>query len=179
VAAAVGVGVALSLILQLNQEVIDLKVVRLIPDAQGGFTETEIPKTLSDDDVLILDVYGSLFYAGARTLQLRLPDPGNSQRAEVILRLRGRSTLGSTFLAMISPYAQRLESLGGHLYLTGLDDAVADKWERNHLPERIASIRLYRSTPHIGESTHAAYLNATRHLVRHAPDEEVDTNQGN
>ena len=109
VAAAVGVGVALSLILQLNQEVMDLRVVRLIPDEQGGFTETELPKTLSDDEVVIIDVYGSLFYAGARTLQLRLPDPGTAQRATVILRLRGRSTLGSTFLSMISPYAQRLE----------------------------------------------------------------------
>jgi hypothetical protein len=35
------------------------KVVRLIPDARGGFTEAEVPKTLSDDDVVILDVYGS------------------------------------------------------------------------------------------------------------------------
>ena len=150
---------------------IDLKVVRLIPDAQGGFTETDVPKTLSDDGVVIIDVYGSLFYAGARTLQLRLPDPGNAQRAAVILRLRGRSTLGSTFLSMISPYAQRLETLDGHLYLTGLDDAVADNWESNHLPERIGSIKLYRSTPRIGESTRAALEDATHHLVRRAPDE--------
>ncbi len=63
VAAAVGVGVALSLLLQLNQETIDLKVVRLVPDERGGFTEAKVPKTLDDDDVVILDVYGSLFYA--------------------------------------------------------------------------------------------------------------------
>ena len=78
VAAAVGVGVVLSLLLQLNQETIDLKVVRLVPDARGSCTEAEVPKTLADGDVVILDVYGSLFYAGARTLQLRLPDPADS-----------------------------------------------------------------------------------------------------
>jgi SulP family sulfate permease len=166
VAAAVGVGVALSLLLQLNQETIDLKVVRLVPDASGGFTEAEVPKTLGNDDVLILDVYGSLFYAGARTLQLRLPDPATSARAAVILRLRGRTTLGSTFLAVIGAYAQRLESLDGQLYLSGLDESVAAKWESNHLPERISSIKLYRATPQIGESTHAAFLSATSHSVR-------------
>ena len=166
VAAAVGVGVALSLILQLNQETIDLKVVRLIPDARGGYTEAEVPKTLSDDDVVILDVYGSLFYAGARTLQLRLPDPGTAEHAAVILRLRGRTTLGATFLTVIGAYAQRLDSMGGRLYLSGLDESVATKWESNHLPERIGSIKLYRATPQIGQSTHAAFLSAASHAVR-------------
>jgi SulP family sulfate permease len=166
VAAAVGVGVTLSLILQLNQETIDLKVVRLIPGRLGGYTEAEVPKTLSDDDVVVLDVYGSLFYAGAHTLQLRLPDPGTAVHAAVILRLRGRTTLGATFLVVIGAYAQRLESTGGRLYLSGLDESVATKWEGNHLPERIGSVKLYRATPQIGESTHAAFLSAASHSVR-------------
>jgi SulP family sulfate permease len=170
VAAAVGVGVALSLILQLNQETIDLKVVRLIPDARGGYTEAEVPKALSDDDVVILDVYGSLFYAGARTLQLRLPDPGTAEHAAVILRLRGRTTLGATFLTVIGAYAQRLDASGGWLYLSGLDESVATKWESNNLPERIGSIKLYRATPQIGQSTHAAYLSATSRAVRPTQD---------
>jgi sulfate permease, SulP family len=116
--------------------------------------------------VVILDVYGSLFYAGARTLQLRLPDPGTSARASVILRLRGRTTLGSTFLAVIGAYARRLDSLDGQLYLSGLDESVATKWERNHLPERIGSVELYRATPQIGQSTHSAFLKAASHSVR-------------
>jgi sulfate permease, SulP family len=172
VAAAVGVGVALSLLLQLNRERIDLKVVRLIPDARGGFTEAEVPRTLRDDDVVILDVYGSLFYAGARTLQLRLPDPGTSARAAVILRLRGRSTLGSTFLAVIGAYMQRLGSRGGQLYLSGLDESVAAHWERHRLPQRNGTIKLYRATPQIGQSTHAAFLSADSRVVR--PADEPD-----
>jgi SulP family sulfate permease len=162
--------VALSLLLQLNRETIDLKVVRLVPDERGGFTEAAVPKTLSDDDQVILDVYGSLFYAGARTLQLRLPDPGTSVRAAVILRLRGRTTLGSTFLAVIGAYAARLESLDGQLYLSGLDETLAAKWESDKLPERAGSIRLYPATPRIGESTYAAFLSASGHSVRPAPE---------
>lgn len=166
VAAAVGIGVVLSLLLQLNQETIDLKVVRLVPDERGRFTEAEVPKVLRDDDVVILDVYGSLFYAGSRTLQLRLPDPGSSRRAGVVLRLRGRSTLGATFLAVIGAYAEQLEASGGRLYLSGLDDAVATRWEGNHLPERVGSIRLYRAGPEVGASTHAAYLSADSRVVQ-------------
>lgn len=39
----------------------------------------------------LLDVYGSLFFAGARTLLEKLPDPRGSHRPAVVLRLRGRT----------------------------------------------------------------------------------------
>ena len=67
---------------------------------------------------------------------------------------------------MIGAYAQRLESLDGQLYLSGLDESVAAKWESNHLPERIGSIKLDQATPHIGQSIQAAFLSATSHSVR-------------
>jgi sulfate permease, SulP family len=84
----------------------------------------------------------------------------------VILRLRGRSTLGSTFLAAVGAYAQRLEASGGLLYLSGLDESVAAKWEGNRLPQRIGSVELFPATPQIGESTYDASLQARGHLVR-------------
>ena len=94
VAAAVGIGVALSLLLQLNTEAMDLKVVELLPREDGRFEERRAPSTLTSDHVTILDVYGSLLYAGTRTLQARLPDPGGAEAPVVILRLRGRTSLG-------------------------------------------------------------------------------------
>ncbi|UPK75758.1 SulP family inorganic anion transporter [Nocardioidaceae bacterium SCSIO 66511] len=167
VAAAVGIGVALSLLLQINQERVDLRVVRLVPGDQGRLTETESPNALLDIEVVVLDVYGSLFYAGARTLQLQLPDPSGSTRPAVILRLRGRSTLGATFFKVIGDYAKRLKDVDGRLYLSGLDESLASRWERDRLPERSAPIRLYRATPTIGESTHAAFLDARARIVDH------------
>jgi sulfate permease, SulP family len=56
-----GIGLALSLVLQLNQEAINLRVVRLVPDESGRFTEAPVPKSLSNDEIVVLDVYGSLF----------------------------------------------------------------------------------------------------------------------
>src|SRR6266496_2519363 len=68
VAAAVGIGVALSLLLQLNAEAMDLSVVELIPRDDGRFEERPPPTALTSHHVTVLDVYGSLMYAGARTL---------------------------------------------------------------------------------------------------------------
>jgi SulP family sulfate permease len=169
VAAAVGIGVALSLLLQLNQESMDLNVVRLTPDGEGRFAEGPAPRELHDDDIVVLDVYGSLFYAGARTLQLRLPDIGSSQRAAVILRLRGRTTLGATFYSVVGDYARRLAASDGRLYLSGVDDTIADRWERDGLVQRAGSVRLYRATPLVGESTYDAFLGASSRRVRSEP----------
>jgi SulP family sulfate permease len=60
VAAAVGLGVALSLILQLNKDAMDLSVVELVPAGGGRFAERPAPDSLPSDRVTILDVYGSL-----------------------------------------------------------------------------------------------------------------------
>jgi sulfate permease, SulP family len=76
VAAAVGVGVVISLLLHLNQEAVDLTVVQLVPDDAGRFTEQAPPARVASESVTVLDVYGSLFYAGARTLEARLRQPG-------------------------------------------------------------------------------------------------------
>lgn len=121
---AVGLGVAISLVMQLNREALDLRVVRLRPLADGRMLEEPAPGRLPDDRVTVLDVYGSLLYAGSRTLAARLPDPAGSHRAAVVLRLRGRTSLGATFFRVVGDYARALEQHGGRLYLSGLSPQV-------------------------------------------------------
>ncbi|HEU4842102.1 MAG TPA: SulP family inorganic anion transporter, partial [Ilumatobacteraceae bacterium] len=100
VASAVGLGVVLSLLLQLNQGALDLKVVQLVPGADGRLEEHPAPARAVSYDAVLLDVYGSLQFAGARTLQQQLPDPTGTTAPAIVLRLRGRSTLGSTFFTV-------------------------------------------------------------------------------
>jgi SulP family sulfate permease len=52
--------------------------------------------------VTILDVYGSLLFAGARTLQAHLPDPGTARSPVVVLRRRRRTSLGATFVKVVA-----------------------------------------------------------------------------
>lgn len=164
VAAAVGLGVALSLILQLNKDAMDLSVVELVPAGGGRFTERPAPATLPSDQVTILDVYGSLLYAGSRTLQARLPDPGGSHAPAVVLRLRGRTSLGSTFLKVATDYAGRLAEVDGRLYLSGLDPHLTERLRRTGRLE--GPIRTFEATPLVGESTEAARQAAQAWLVK-------------
>lgn len=164
VAAAVGIGVALSLILQLNQEAMDLTVVELVPRDDGQFEERKPPKSLTSFHITVLDVYGSLLYAGARTLQAHLPDPGEAQSPVVVLRLRRRTSLGSTFVMVISDYAAQLTGSGGRLYLSGLDPSVTERLRRTGHVD--GPVRAFEATPVVGESTRAAYLDAEAWLVR-------------
>lgn len=172
VAQAVGVGVIASLIMQLNQEALDLRVVRLKPQPGGRFVETRAPRTVSTGQVVVLDAYGSLFYAGTRTLQRHLPAPAASENGTephgesrpaggpvgpvVVLRLRGRTTLGATFLKVVGDYARVLDAADGALYLTGVDPALAADWERDGTVHRLAGVRVVPATPRLGESTRAA-----------------------
>ncbi|WP_410877032.1 SulP family inorganic anion transporter [Nocardia sp. A7] len=165
VTAAVGVGVALSLLLQLNQEAIDLKVVRLRVEGDH-LVEAKAPRTVSDNEIVVLDVYGSLFYAGARTLQAKLPDPGGAHDSVVILRLRGRTSVSATFLHVIGDYARRLDALGGRLYLSGIDPRIRDVWTDDLLYAQGMRIEFFPATSTLGESTLAAYADAEVRIHR-------------
>ena len=164
VAAAVGIGVALSLLLQLNQEAMDLAVVELIPRDDGRFEERKPPAVLTSFHVTVLDVYGSLLYAGARTLQARLPTPGDARSPVVVLRLRRRTSLGSTFVKVVADYADQLVDSGGRLYLSGLDPSLTEQLRRTGHVD--GPVRAFEATPVVGESTQAAYLDAEAWLVK-------------
>ncbi|MCU7727719.1 SulP family inorganic anion transporter [Actinoplanes sp. KI2] len=165
VAAAVGIGVVLSLLMQLNREAGDLRVVRLIPRDDGAFVEQPAPGRLESRQVVLLDVYGSLFYAGARTLQIRLPDPAGAERPVVVLRLRGRAMLGSTAFAVLADYAARLADAGGRLYLTGVDPKVLRQLHRNRAVDKVDGVQIFEASDVVGESSLEGYHAAQRWLA--------------
>jgi sulfate permease, SulP family len=165
VAAAVATGVILSLLMQLNREAADLRVVQLTPREDGAFVEQPAPTRLTSREVVLLDVYGSLFYAGARTLQARLPDPAGARRPVVVLRLRGRAMLGSTAFAVLSDYGERLADAGGRFYLTGVDPGVLRQLRRNRTVEQVNGVRIVEASEVVGESSLEGYHDAQRWLA--------------
>jgi SulP family sulfate permease len=169
VATAVGIGVALSLLLQLNREALDLRMVELSPEPDGQLHERPAPTVLQPRTVMMLDVYGSLLYAGSRTLQVHLPDPAAGHRSAVVIRLRGRTQLGSTFFLVVDEYADRLENSGGRLFLSGVDPTLLEQFTRAQGPAA-SRITVMTSTEVIGESSRAAYARATRWVVDGEPE---------
>jgi SulP family sulfate permease len=163
---AVGVGVALSLLLQLNQEALDLAVVELVPGDHGTLVEQKGPVRLAPRTVTAVDVYGSLFYAGAKTLEARLPDPAGIDSPVVVLRLRGRTTLGATAFGVLDRYGTRLGEAGGRLYLTGVDHALVERFTAARRIDASGPIQIFEATPTLGESTLQAYEAADTWLRR-------------
>ena len=167
IAAAVGIGVALSLLLQLNKEALDLRVVELSPRPGGLFEERAAPTTLVGHEVTLLDVYGSLYYAGARTLAARLPDPQDAIAPVVVLRLRGRTALGVTSYKILTTYAQQLQDVGGKLCLSGVAPVLYEQFKRTHVSGS-SGIEVHQETELVGGSSSEAYEAARAWRERHA-----------
>jgi SulP family sulfate permease len=162
---AVGIGVALSLLLQLNADAMDLKVVELVPQPDGTMVEKKAPTSLPSNQVTALDVYGSLLYAGSRTMQARLPAIGGASKPVVVLRLRGRTSLGTTFFVTIADYAHRLAEVDGRLYLSGVDPRLMAQFMRTGRVDLTGPVQLFSATEVVGGSTQAAYRAAQAWLV--------------
>lgn len=153
---AVVLGVILAAVLYIYRSSSDIRIFEVIESDQG-ISEVEPPKDLPSDDVTVLDVYGSLFYAGARTLGKLLPSPEKAHHAVVVLRVRKRGEIGTTFLDVVSRYAERVNTNGGKLLLSGIDPEIKDRMERTGHLARIGEENVYVATSFIGESTRAAF----------------------
>ena len=152
---------------QRHREALDLAVVELVRRDDGRMEERPAPPTLRSDEVIVLDVYGSLFYAGARTLQALLPDPTGTHAPGVVLRLRGRTTFGATFFVILANYAKRISDVGGTLVLSGVGEEAAEQLRRTRVLDTPGHTQVFPATPMIGESTLAAYEEARRWLIVH------------
>jgi sulfate permease, SulP family len=169
--AAVGFGVVLSALLYINESSTDIAVVELVKRADGLIEERKPPKQLPSGKVTVLDVYGHLFYAGARTLERMLPKTNSAQHPVVILRLRGRNTVGATLLEVLSNYADKLQKLDGRLYLTGMTGEAREQVVRTGKLSLTGPVRAYEATPVVWESTSEAVSDAHTWLVSKSTDE--------
>ena len=104
----------------------------------------------------LLDVYGSLYYAGARTLASLLPNPQGASAPVVVLRLRGRTALGVTSYKILTTYGAQLDEAGGRLLLSGVAPVLLAQLRRAEHAET-KGIEVYPQTDVIGESSAAAY----------------------
>jgi SulP family sulfate permease len=135
---------------------VDVSILEVVERDDGRLEEREPARRLRGDAVTVLDVYGHLFYAGARTLEQRLPRPAGDGRPVVILRLRGRTNLGATLVEVLANYADALHAAGGRLYISGLNPSARAQVARTGKLQLDGPVRLYEATPVIGESTRAA-----------------------
>lgn len=154
---AVAIGVLLTSVLYLFSSAKDVTVRALIPLGDGRFSEGKPPARLPSNAVTVLDVYGSLFFAGARTLADALPSPRGANRPVVVLRLRGRTRVGATLMEVLDAYADDVAEVGGRLYLSGVDGELDEQLRRIGKLDLEEGVHLVPADPVLGLSTAQAW----------------------
>ena len=165
---AVAVGVVLSIALHLWRASLDVQVLELAPTPDGDFEEKPAPVALPDGKVTVLNLYGSLFFAGADTLESMLPSARGARRAVVIVRLRGRTNLGSTVFNVVERYAAQLRRGGGKLVLSGVSETLYQQIERTGLLPELGAENVIRAVVRPGAAMRRAIAEAEAWLAREA-----------
>jgi SulP family sulfate permease len=157
---AVLVGVGISTLLFVIRQSNDLVVKRILLD-DDGFREVESPAEISAGEVVLLQPYGSLFFASAAVFESRLPEVTPSSRnSVVIIRLRGRTDLGSTLTDTLARYAESLRAVGSRLVLISDHDRVLGQLAVTGVIDLIGEDSLYRSDEWLGRTMRRAHTDA-------------------
>jgi sulfate permease, SulP family len=158
---AVLAGVAISMMLYVVGQSNKVFLRRRVITEDGHVIESDPPSQLPAGEVVILQPYGSLFFAAAPLFAAALPDPmPESRNAVVILRLRERSDVGSTFIDVLRGYAEQLTRVGSKLVLVSLNDRLAEQFRVTGLIDLIGVENMYESTERVGAASEQANRDA-------------------
>ena len=125
---AVLVAVGLSVILHVVRQSNQVTIKRWLLDPDGNLIETDPPAQLPANEVVALQPYGSLFFAAAPVLEAQLPaTDGAGRNSVVIIRLRGRTDLGTTFMDVLHRYAQALAAAGSKLVIVSASERIQEQ----------------------------------------------------
>lgn len=161
---AVLIGVVLHLGLFIFRSADRLEIVEMSMTADGRIEETAAPAVLPAHEVTVLQPIGSLFFAAATDFGEELPKAEGVEQAVVIVILRGRDELGSTFIQTIERYNKALRAGGGKLMLAGVSEPVYTQLERTRLLDTLGEENIHRETGFLGESAKQAYDEANQWL---------------
>jgi SulP family sulfate permease len=150
-AVLLGVGLAVLLYVIHQSNRITVKAWDVQP---GRFpVEGPPPRAVPPAKVTVLVPYGSLFYAAAPLFNAQLPEvTPDTRHAVVILVLRDKKDVGSTFLNVVARYAGALRRLESKLMLAGVDPDVVAQMERTGIVRDIGRENLFQATQDVGEA---------------------------
>jgi len=166
---AILVGVALSFVFQVLRLANRIEV-REFEFVDGGFPiEKPVPSKLGNNDLKVLSIRGSLFFASAQALEAQLPAVEGARGATVILILRNIDDLGSTVIRLLKRYASSLQRQDGKLVLAGVDDELFGQLQRTGMVELIGNRNIFRAQPEVGAALNDAIAHSRRGSVSIGP----------
>jgi SulP family sulfate permease len=158
---AVLVGVGLSVILHTVRQSNQITLKRWEFDTEGHILETDPPATLPANEVVILQPYGSLFFAAAPVFEAALPAVTDASRnSVVILRLRGRSDLGTTFMDVLLRYGQSLAAVASKLMVVSTNERIDEQLAVTGIADLIGPENVIRGNERLGAAVRTAHADA-------------------
>ena len=161
---AILLGMAISIVLHVFRESNKVVVTQWLLQPEGFPLEQPAPKRLPSHQLTLLHVYGSLFFAAAKSMEEMLPDVGDATHAVVAINLRGKSQIGSTFVTVLQHYSQALRNQDSKLMLVGVDPAVRDQLAKTGVLKLIGEENVFLATPQLGTALNQAVAAATAWL---------------
>lgn len=158
---AVLVGVGLSAALHVIRQSNQVTVRRRVLEPDGQLVEVDPPVEIAADDVIVLQPYGSLFFAAAPIFEAALPAVApTSTNAVVILRLRGRSDLGTTFMDVLFRYGEALAAVDSKLMIVSADQRIIEQLDVTGITDLIGTENIYAGDERVGATVERAYADA-------------------
>jgi SulP family sulfate permease len=165
---AVLVGVGLSILLHVVRQSNELTIKRWTFDEHGNTIEGDPPQYLPSDESVILQPYGSLFFAAAPVFEARLPAvTAHSQNSVVILRLRGRTDLDTTFMDVLTRYAESLGAVDSKLVIVSAGDRVREQLEVGGVTSIVGVQNIYIGDERVGAAMKRAHREALQWIAAH------------
>ncbi len=158
---AVLVGIGMSLMLYVIRQSNRITIKAWTFSETGEVEEGDPPAEVGANEVLVLRPYGSLFFAATGALEEALPSVSEeSRRSVVILSLRGKEDLGSTFINLTTRYAKTLADHDCLLKVSGISDGVMSQLEVTGALAQLGADNIYLSTASLTASTRQAMRDA-------------------
>ena len=124
--AAIFAGVFLSLLLYAIKASQEGRLVEIVRTPEGSWKQITTIAPLKPGDVRVFELDGPLYFASVYDFDRLLPDPGTTQGATLILRVRDRSFGSLTGLDWLEGYARAVKKTGGQLVLSEVDSAALE-----------------------------------------------------
>jgi SulP family sulfate permease len=156
----------------------DVRVLELFEDEEGDFEVKEAPKELPDDKATLITIHGSKFFAAAYKMGDQLPSANKSQHAVVIIRMRGREKIGSTFIEILERYSATLKKNGGKVMLSGVCADVYDQLEKTEMIELLGEENIFPDSSKLLYSSKQALKAANAWLEDPKPEMDNTAEEG-
>lgn len=164
---AVLVGVGLGVVLYVAEQSNRVRVRRLQFADDGRLRETDPPSLVPGGEVLVLQPYGSLFFASAPVFERQLPEvSAESGRSVVIVRLRGTDQIGLSLVDVLRRFAAQLGDVGSSLKVVATEERVIAQLAAGGLTGDIGERNVYKGTEWVGEALRRAHADALDELRR-------------